>query len=63
MEKLYSIKEVAEILQVTERSVFRYMEKGRKNQLKAAKIGGVWRISEKDIHEFINNSVNNSRKD
>ena len=63
MEKLYSVKEVAEILQVTERSVFRYMETGRKNQLKAAKIGGLWRISEKDLQEFINNSANNSRKD
>ena len=41
-EKLYTTQEVAKILRVSERSVFRYIDD---NKLKATKIG-YWRISE-----------------
>ncbi len=53
-EKLLTLKEVAEILRVSERSVTRYIESGR---LKASKIGQ-WRISEKDLQKFIQESQN-----
>ena len=43
MDKLLTIKEVAKILRVSERSVNRYIESGR---LRAVKIGQ-WRIKEK----------------
>jgi len=48
-EKLLTIKEVAEILRVSERSVMRYIEAGR---LIASKIGQ-WRIRETDLNNFI----------
>ena len=54
MDKLLTIKEVAEILRVSERSVNRYIESGK---LKASKIGQ-WRISKKDLEEFLNKAKN-----
>ena len=39
--KLYTIAEVADILKVTERTVYNYIKIG---SLKAAKIGKLWRI-------------------
>lgn len=53
IEKLYTVKEVAELLQVSERSVFRFMQPDYKNQLKASKVGRSWRITEKDLKDFI----------
>ncbi len=48
-EKLLTLKEVAGVLRVSERSVFRYIHDGK---LKATKIG-YWRISEKDLKKFL----------
>jgi len=56
--KLLTIKEVAEYLRVSERSVLRYIEAGR---LKAIKVG-YWRVSEKDLAEFINENSNELKK-
>jgi len=53
-DKLLTIKEVADYLRVSERSVTRYIEAGR---LKASKVGW-WRIKEKDLNKFIDNSSN-----
>lgn len=53
-EKLYSLKEVADMLRVSERSIFRYIHSGK---LKATKIG-YWRISEKDVQQFLNDNSN-----
>ena len=47
--KLLTIKQVAEILQVSERTVFRYIKDGK---LKATKIGQ-WRIKKEDLDKFI----------
>lgn len=47
--KLYSLQEVAKLLRVSERSVFRYINSGR---LRATKIG-YWRISGNDIASFL----------
>jgi len=47
---LYTLKEVSNILLVSERSVFRYIKSGR---LKAKKIGQ-WRIKKEDLDKFIN---------
>ena len=52
--KLYSLKEVAEILRVSERSVFRYIHSGK---LRASKIG-YWRIAESDLKEFLFQNFN-----
>jgi len=53
-DKLLTIKEVAEFLRVSERSVNRYIEAGK---LKASKIGQ-WRISKQDLEEFLNKTKN-----
>lgn len=54
MDKLLTIKEVAKYLRVSERSVNRYIEAGR---LRASKIGQ-WRISQKDLEDFLNKNKN-----
>lgn len=50
-EKLYSVKEVIEILQLSREAVYDFVRDGR---LKAYKFGGTaWRVSESDLNEFI----------
>ena len=51
MDKLLTIKEVAKILRVSERSVNRYIESGR---LRASRIGQ-WRIKQSDLDKFLKN--------
>ena len=53
-DKLLTIREVAEILRVSERSVNRYIESGK---LKASKIGQ-WRIKQRDLDEFLKENLN-----
>jgi excisionase family DNA binding protein len=53
-DKFLTLKEVQERLRVSERSVFRYIHSGR---LKATKVG-YWRVSEKDLEEFIKKNSN-----
>lgn len=48
--KVYTILEVAEILQVGRRAVYNYVKDGK---LKAIKIGKEWRINEPDLKEFL----------
>lgn len=52
--KFLSVKEVAEALRVSERSIFRYIHDGK---LKASKVG-YWRISEDDLRQFLEQSSN-----
>ncbi len=54
MDKLFTIKEVANYLKVSERSVNRYIESGK---LKASKIGQ-WRIKQSDLDIFLDKSSN-----
>jgi len=54
IDKLLTIEEVAKILRVSTRTVNRYIESSR---LKASKIGQ-WRISQKDLEEFLIKSKN-----
>jgi excisionase family DNA binding protein len=56
--KFLTLKEAAERLRVSERSMFRYIHGGR---LKATKIG-YWRISEKDLVNFIKANSNVRRR-
>jgi len=58
MDKLLTIKEVAKILRVSERSVNRYIESGR---LRAVKIGQ-WRIKESDLNKFLEKYSNVKRE-
>ena len=52
--KLLNVKEVAENLRVSERSVFRYIHDGK---LKASKVG-YWRINEEDLTQFLQQTSN-----
>lgn len=60
IEKLYTVAEIAEILQVSERTVFRYMQTDVKNQLRAFKVGRAWRIKESELNRFISNQDTNT---
>ena len=48
--KLYTIKELTEILKVTQRTVYNYIKSGH---LKAVKIGKYWRVLHTDLQEFV----------
>ena len=48
--RLYSLDEVASILQLTPRTVYAFIHKGK---LKAVKMGKSWRISDDSLRAFI----------
>jgi excisionase family DNA binding protein len=56
-DKYLTTEEVAKILRVSTRSIFRYIKNGR---LKAIKVG-YWRIAKRELDNFIekNSSKNN----
>jgi len=57
-EKYLTLQEASKVLNVSERSMFRYIHSGR---LKASKIGS-WRIKEKDLEDFISDSSNDQKE-
>lgn len=59
MDKLYTLQEVAEILKLSTKSIYRYIES---QKLKASKVGGQWRISKKDLSLFIERTKNNFKQ-
>ena len=48
---VYTAKETAELLHVTERTIRNYIKRGT---LKAQKVGGDWAITEENIKAFLN---------
>lgn len=48
--KLFTLKELEEVLGVSHRSLLTYVKEGR---LKATKSTGKWRVSKKDLQDFI----------
>lgn len=50
----YSLAEVANMLGITRRSMYNYLEAGK---IKAIKVGRNWRISAKDVQEILTNGV------
>lgn len=50
MMKFYTVEEIAEILQLDIVTVRRYLSQG---DMKGAKIGKSWRVTEEDLKEFI----------
>lgn len=49
--RVYTLDEVAEILQLTKRTLYNYI---KADKLKAVKVGKYWRISSENLQEFIN---------
>ena len=58
MEKLFTLKETAKILRVSERTIMRYLKSGK---LKACKLGQ-WRIKESDLNKFLEKHSNAQKK-
>ncbi len=50
MDELFTVREVAKKLKLTDKSVRRYISQGK---LKAIKLGRVLRIREADVEEFL----------
>lgn len=48
--KLYTLNEIAKILNVSVRTLYNYIDNGR---LKATKIGGKWLVTEEFLKELI----------
>ena len=57
-DKLFTIKEVADYLRVSERSVLRYIEAGKLN---ASKVGW-WRIKQSSLENFLKKTSNSKKK-
>lgn len=55
MERYYTTKEAAETFEVHRRTIIKYIDE---KKLKASKIGVGWKISEKDLKEFIESRAN-----
>ena len=49
--ELYTVKQVAYLLRVSERTVMNYLKDGR---IKGQKVGGKWRITKAEIERFVN---------
>lgn len=56
IEKIYTVKEVSEILKVHFQTILGYIKDGK---LKAMKIGKGYRISQKDLDKFLEDSKTN----
>jgi len=54
--KLYTVKEVSDILKITPRTLKTYI---KEHKVSAKKIGGKWYISEKNLKEFL--EINNNK--
>lgn len=50
--EVYTLKEISEILKVTNRTLLTYIKNGK---LKAAKIGGKWIVTKEELENLINN--------
>ncbi len=48
--KVYTLDEVAKILQLTKRTLYSYVHDGK---LKAVKIGKYWRVTEENLAAFL----------
>lgn len=56
--QFYTTKEVADILSLTQRSLYKFIDSG---ELRAMKLGS-WRISESDLQAFIDSREKNYTK-
>lgn len=54
-DNVFTVKQVATYLKVYERTVIRLIHD---KKLKASKVGGSWRIQEKDIKKYLNTYTN-----
>jgi excisionase family DNA binding protein len=53
--KLYTINEIAEILRVTQRTIYNYI---KEHELPAIKIGKHWRVRHEQLEQFLQKKAN-----
>lgn len=53
--QFYTVKEFAEMVKISEKTVTRYIKTG---DLEAVKFGGQWRITETAVQSYIKNNSN-----
>lgn len=58
LDKFLTVQETAKKLQVSERTIMRYIKSGK---LRASKLGQ-WRIQESDLQSFFNSNSNLTNK-
>jgi excisionase family DNA binding protein len=54
--QMYSVKEIAIMLGLSERTIFRLMKAGK---IQAVRIGGQWRIPRSEVEKYIKVEVKN----
>jgi excisionase family DNA binding protein len=54
IKRVYTLDEVADIMQVTKRTLYNYIKAGT---LHAVKMGKYWRVSEESLQDFISNGT------
>ena len=55
---VYKLEEVADILQVTRRTIYNWIYEGK---LKAFKVGRAWRVSKEALEDFIQHGTENNK--
>lgn len=53
--QLYTVEEIANILKVTQRTIYNFIKCG---DLKAIKVGKYWRVKHDDLEQFLANGTN-----
>lgn len=48
--KIYTIEELVDLLKVTRRTIYNYIQSGK---LKACKMGKYWRVTQKQLDAFL----------
>ena len=48
--KVYTLEEISGLLHITRRTLYTYVKEGK---LKAVKVGKYWRVTEKNLQEFL----------
>ena len=54
-DNYYSVTELIDILEVTRRTILKYIKQGK---LRAFKLGNQWRVTEAELQKFINRNSN-----
>lgn len=57
-DKVLTIEEVAKYIKISERTVYDWAQKG---EIPAGKLGNVWRFSQNDIDQWINEKLKNNK--
>jgi len=59
-DEILEVKDVAQILKVSTRTVIRLAERG---QLTAFKVGDLWRFRRSDVHDYIEQQIQRRKED